>query len=129
MIDNNIFAHAQENGIQLPKIDGLSKELLKLIPEGEENAVHMKTLANYLNVEGRDIRREVLNLRKKERIIASSQNGYFIPTTKSELLKYYREARGRALTTLSSLKKTRRVLRAMGLNPDEKEDSNNEETI
>ena len=129
MIDNNIFAHAQENGIQLPKIDGLSKELLKLIPEGEENAVHMKTLADYLNVEGRDIRREVLNLRKKERIIASSQNGYFIPTTKSELLKYYREARGRALTTLSSLKKTRRVLRAMGLNPDEKEDSNNEETI
>lgn len=129
MINNNIFAHAQENGIQLPKIDGLSKELLKLIPEGEENAVHMKTLADYLNVEGRDIRREVLNLRKKERIIASSQNGYFIPTTKSELLKYYREARGRALTTLSSLKKTRRVLRAMGLNPDEKEDSNNEETI
>ena len=127
MIKNNV--NAQENGIELPKIEGLSKELFDLIPEGEENAVHMKTLADCLNVEGRDIRREVLNLRNKERIIASSQNGYFIPTTKGELLKYYRESRGRALTTLKSLKKTRRVLRAMGFNPDDKEGSNNEETI
>lgn len=110
-------------------INGLSRALLSMIPLGEENAIHMDDLANILDVEGRDVRREVLNLRKRGRIIASSQNGYFIPTTNGELLRYYRKARGRALTTLSSLKRTRRVLREMGLNPDGKEDSDNEETI
>ena len=112
MINNNTYAH--DNGTNTP----LSTELLKVIPSGEENARHMDELATFFGVEPRDIRREILHLRIRGNIIASSQNGYFIPETRQELYTYYRKTKGRALTTLRSLKRTRRILCGMGLKPD-----------
>lgn len=118
MIDNNVCV--LDKGIQLPDVE-LSKKILEAIPDGEENARHMKELATLFGVEPRDIRREILHLRIRGHIIASSQNGYFIPVTRQELYTYYRKTKGRALTTLRSLKKTRRTLQYLGINPDANE--------
>ena len=116
MINNNTYIH--DKGDHIPHEEPLSRKLLDMIPYGEENARHMSDLANYFGVEERDIRREILHLRIRGTIIASSQNGYFIPETRQELYTYYRKAKGRALTTLRSLKRTRRILCGMGLKPD-----------
>ena len=62
--------------------------ILDLIPIGEGRAVSMHYLASILNVETRDVRRMVEEARVDGYIIATCEDGYFIPETMVELLKY-----------------------------------------
>lgn len=62
--------------------------LLILIPSGERNAVSMRYLASILTVDEREIRRMIESARRDGLIIATCEDGYFIPETMSELLRY-----------------------------------------
>ena len=94
--------------------DSPYKLLFALIPEGEENAVSMSSLAHSLRVECRDIRALVLKARKEGYIVASNMKGYFIPTDSKELLRYYRRTQQRQTTTAVSIGAVRRKLKEDG---------------
>lgn len=94
--------------------DSPYKILLSFIPEGEENAVSMRTLARYLDVECRNVRALVLSARKDGYIIASNSCGYFIPTDSSELRRYYKRTQQRQETTAISISAVRRKLKEDG---------------
>lgn len=64
------------------------KFLLDLIPSGERNAVSMHYLASILTVDEREVRRLIESARRDGLIIATCEEGYFIPETMSELMRY-----------------------------------------
>ena len=87
--------------------------LLSVIPEGRENARKMRNTADMLNMSERELRRAIMNARKSGEIIASCNNGYYIPTTKEELQEYYNLAQRRQKSTAVSIAPVRRRLKEM----------------
>ena len=98
----------KHNDTKYDKINMSLANISKFIPNGKENAVSMRYLANILDVAERDIRQAILNARLQGEIICGTQFGYYTPADDSELTEYYYYARTRALTTLRSLKATRK---------------------
>lgn len=95
------------------------RNITDVIPTGEERAISMAALARALDITERDVRKAILQARMAGSIIAGTGSGYFIPDTDEELLTYYRIAKARGLTTLASLKATRRELKERGILPME----------
>lgn len=87
---------------------------LKNIPHSP-NRVHMNVLASLWGKSEREARREIESYRMRGTLIASDGGGYFIPTSIEEIAAYYRRHRKRAITTLRSLKETRRFLKSSGI--------------
>ena len=86
------------------------EKLLALLPEGRENAVSMRDLADRLNIDQRALRAAILQAREAGEIIAGDSAGYYRPADKTELRKYYFAARKRSLSGLKALKAARRKL-------------------
>ena len=86
------------------------EKLLSLLPEGRENAIPMRVLAERLGVDDRALRAAILQAREAGEIIAGDSAGYYRPADKAELRRYYFAARKRSLSGLKSLKAVRRKL-------------------
>ena len=94
---------------QIPRKSQL-KNLLSLLPEGRENAIPMRELADRLDIDQRALRAAILQAREAGEIIAGDSAGYYRPADKTELRKYYFAARKRSLSGLKALKAARRKL-------------------
>ena len=94
---------------QIPRKSQL-KNLLALLPEGRENAIPMRDLADRLEIDQRALRAAILQAREAGEIIAGDSAGYYRPADKAELRRYYFAARKRSLSGLKSLKAVRRKL-------------------
>lgn len=99
-------------------MEGLNN-LMELLPKGEANAISMAELSRVTGLEDRALRKVIFSNRINGEIIASGIRGYFIPTTKKELMQYYRRHLSRGKATLATLKATRRKLRELGVAPEE----------
>ena len=98
----------------LNKYEGNKFErLLSMIPDGEENAIAMSQLASFMGISERDVRKLIESARCAGNIIAST-SGYFIPTTSSELRRYYNRAKSRIRTGAKELEPVRKVLKQLG---------------
>ena len=86
------------------------ENLLSLLPEGRENAIPMRELADRLDIDQRALRAAILQAREAGEIIAGDSAGYYRPADKTELRKYYFAARKRSLSGLKALKAARRKL-------------------
>lgn len=89
--------------------------LLELIPKGKENAIESGKLAGVLHVSIRGLSQALLQARLDGSIIASCNQGYYIPETDNELLEYYRAQHKHATTQLRSLKPVRQELKRRGV--------------
>lgn len=87
-----------------------TENLLALLPEGRENAVSMRELADRLGIDERALRAAILQAREAGEIIAGDSAGYYIPANKAELRRYYHAARKRCLSGLKALKAAHRKL-------------------
>lgn len=85
-------------------------KLFSILPEGRENAVPMRVLAERLGVDDRALRAAIMRARESGDIIAGDSAGYYIPTDKAELRRYYHTARKRCLSGLRALQAARRKL-------------------
>ncbi|MCR5235530.1 MAG: hypothetical protein K6E53_16745 [Lachnospiraceae bacterium] len=95
--------------------------LLKVLPEGEDNAISLETLSRYFGVTERDIRSLILNARQNGYMICSlpsEQKGYYLPANNFELLRCYRMFRKRAESTASILQGMKDYLLKNGIDPD-----------
>lgn len=87
--------------------------LLRLVPEGEGSAVSMKVLAAKLGLDCRELRKTVMAARTAGYLVASSDRGYFQPTTVEELRRYYNARRKAAISTFTALRAVRRRLKEL----------------
>lgn len=87
--------------------------ILPLIPEGKNNAISMAELSRLTDQDGRTVRKAIEKARRNDAIICSSKAGYYTPASTEELQEFYKSARKRAMTTLTVLKSTRRMLKAL----------------
>ena len=94
---------------QIPR-KSQTENLLALLPEGRENAVSMRELADRLGIDQRALRAAILQAREAGEIIAGDSAGYYRPADKTELRKYYFAARKRSLSGLKALKAAHRKL-------------------
>jgi biotin operon repressor len=95
------------------------QKVLKLLSSGKEEAIPMETLARVLAVNPREIRQAILDARRDGIVVCSGTEGYYFPKSDEEVLKYYRINHARAMTTLASLKATRKLIKQMEVNSDE----------
>ena len=77
--------------------------------------IRMKSLSQIRGEDERLTRKRVADARIAGEIIASDDEGYYIPTEAAEIAAYYRRHRKRAMTTLKGLKAVRKALRAAGV--------------
>ena len=89
------------------------EKIFATIPEGESNGIHMKELSARLGMTDREVRQLILDLRKAGYLIAASVNGYFKPTTRGEIRRFYNQRKAAALSTLESLKAAHEALKAL----------------
>lgn len=89
-------------------------EIIDLIPFSP-GRISCDALAAMLGVSKRVVKQLVLNARMAGAVICSDQSGYYRPTTKEELIRYYSIARRGAMTRLRSLKVIRRILIEYGI--------------
>ena len=86
-------------------------EITTFIPESP-GRISMKGLSMLTGYDERKVRSLVLAARISGELIGSDTRGYFIPSSVEELEAFYRAARKRALSTLSSLKAVRLKIKA-----------------
>ena len=96
--------------------------ILPHIGKGKKNAVCRRKIASVLETSKRNISQLVLNARLDGYIIASDNDGYYIPETDEELQSYYKMHRKRAVMALASLKAPRKELVRRGIKPDKNKD-------
>lgn len=84
-------------------------KLISLLPTGEENAVHQKELANYMGVDCCTLKKIIQGARKDGYKIISSQQGYFKPKDKAEIIKFINHMSKQAATRYGSITKLKRV--------------------
>ena len=99
------------HSIAQPEAQG--KQLIGLLPRGKTHAVSMAHLADYFSTSERDVRAMVYRARCEGAIICGDSNGYYLPETREELMRWYRLARKRSLSGLKALKAARQQLRAL----------------
>ena len=97
----------------MTKKNDKNERLFAMIPEGEGNALHMSELSARLGMEDREVRKRILDLRKAGYLIVASVNGYFRPTTRGEIRKFYHQRKKSAISTLQSVKAAREALKAL----------------
>ena len=87
--------------------------LIDLLPHGKSRAVSMKHLADVFGCTEREVRAMIHRARCDGSIICGDSNGYYLPETREELMRWYRLARKRSLSGLKALKAARQQLREM----------------
>lgn len=96
-IMNNIYITIDKNP------NSPHRALLDRIPCGEENAVSMRDLARALGEDPRQTRLRIEKARVDRNIIASTDQGYFIPETEAELREYVCRTWARIKTSYATL--------------------------
>lgn len=72
------------------KLTERERAVLELIPRGAANAVPCADVEAILGLDRRIIHQTVFALNLRGYVVASSRDGYFLPTTPSEWRSYYR---------------------------------------
>lgn len=86
------------------------KRFMSLIPYGEEKAKSMRELSRECGVSPRELRKIVENARRDGMIIASSESGYFVPSSAEELNAFYMRTMYRVNTTLDTLRPVEEII-------------------
>ena len=87
--------------------------LLSVLPHGEQNAASTDSLLCVLGLaDSRSLRKLVARARLDGAVICSCENGYFLPENRSEIEKFYKTTRAKALSTLTILRSARVALSA-----------------
>lgn len=91
-------------------------DIFKYIPHGKENAVTRAQLCRMTGLPDRQNRKLIELAQRRGCIILNDQDGkgYYTTTDPDVLIRYYRQERGRALSTLRKLTPLRRRLREEG---------------
>ena len=89
--------------------------LIALIPEGKENGVSRRELAEALGFEERAVSTLILRARRNNIIIASGNSGYYRPRNLGEAEEYYNRLHSMAVTILTSLIPVRKELKEAGM--------------
>ena len=83
---------------------------LNSIPEGKENAVHMNVLALRWGTNEREVRNIISALKKDGNIIIANADGYFRTDDVTEVAKYYKKERAKAIGIFANNKGLREFL-------------------
>lgn len=94
---------------------GYYRMVLSVIPAGRENAKPMRQVALETRTNTRIVRKVIERARIAGKLIASCDDGYFIPETMEDLLTFYRKRRRAAMTTLATLETARQLLQDYGI--------------
>lgn len=90
------------------------RALTRHLGTGEDEAISMSELAERMHMNTRQLRKEIERARIAGVIIASSNKGYFIPVTDSELINYYVKQNSRNLTGTATIKAVKKKLEGKG---------------
>lgn len=88
-------------------LPGIQSTIYSMLSEGEENAIHSTEIAKTVNIEDRAIRRYISSMRKKGYVILSSKEGYYLPSTISEVKAYRVKEERRAKSIYKGLESAR----------------------
>ena len=92
------------------------ERLLASVPSGRRNAIPMKMLAMYWQIDERELRKFICEARKAGYFILSCSDGYFKPETVSEASCFVSYMYERAMTSLKSIQILRDTLKEYGVN-------------
>lgn len=92
----------------------MSNSITAFIPNSPDR-ISMSDLSIKIGCSDRELRKCINTARAAGEVICSDDRGYFIPVSDNEVLKHYRSARKRALSTLKGLKAERKRLKAAGV--------------
>lgn len=85
--------------------------LLSILPHGEGNAISGDSIISILGIQSvRSLQKMIARARLSGEVICSCDSGYFLPNDRSEIEKFYKTTRAKALSTLTILKSARMVL-------------------
>ena len=86
--------------------------IVELLPKGKENAISTADLSKAVGVSNiRELRKLVANERKAGEIIASSNNGYFIPANIREIEEFVHTLDSKARSIMVALQSARKLLK------------------
>lgn len=83
--------------------------ILNNIGSGEENAIHLTDLRIKTDLQDRELRKCIEDLRRSGTVITSSPKGYFKPQNRSEVDRYIRQETHRAKSIFYTLKHAREL--------------------
>lgn len=90
----------------------LKNKIADALPKGKGNAVSAESLvALYGLKSSRELRQEIHRERMQGELIASDENGYYIPQTRAEITAYLNRHERMAISIFASLKAARDALR------------------
>ena len=85
--------------------------LLSILPHGEQNAISGDSLISTLSISSvRQLQKLIARARISGALICSCESGYFLPENRSEIEKFYKTTRAKALSTLTILRSARMAL-------------------
>lgn len=85
--------------------------VLEAVPEGEENAIHQRELAQLLNVHPNVLKACIRQIRKEYGIICSGNKGYWRSVKRDEIAAFLRMQEAQALSRLATIKRMRADLK------------------
>ena len=78
---------------------------MKVLPQGQQNAVPAVELAEILNYSDvRTMQSDIREARESGQLICSCAKGYFKPESKEEIEQYIKTLRSRALSTIKTVR-------------------------
>lgn len=83
--------------------------ILNNIGSGEENAIHLNDLRIKTDLQDRELRKCIEDLRRSGTVIISSPKGYFKPKNRSDVERYIRQETHRAKSIFFTLKYAREL--------------------
>lgn len=83
--------------------------ILNNIGSGEENAIHLNDLRIKTDLQDRELRKCIEDLRRSGTVIISSPKGYFKPKNRSEVDRYIKQETHRAKSIFFTLKHAREL--------------------
>lgn len=95
---------------QSKQLSPRSQALFELLGRGRASSIPSSELQSGLGVDQRELRQIVRDARCEGMIICSGVDGYFLPTNREEVLKWYRTAHAKAISGLEPLKPARHYL-------------------
>ena len=87
------------------------RQLLDLIPVGRENAIPIRDLASVMNLEPRQLYRQIEYARISGNIIAGTGDGLFVPDNWFDVEEYVNRSQARIMTSIETLNPSYKLLR------------------
>lgn len=69
--------------------------LIELLSEGKENAITASELAQIMDCNSREVTLYIHALRSQGKVICSSREGYFLPSSLDEVQRFYQQMTSR----------------------------------